>query len=117
MAELIIYAGRFDPEFLHRAHEAQARNGASQPAAGPTLQHQLKKAAATARLNYRKTIKLRRRLDQGDVDFRHLDLCQQRDLQMLEDGSLLRITNHAVAAYAHGTLREADDADVIGGLI
>ena len=110
MAELIIYAGHFDPKFL-------VRNGASQSAAGPTLQHQLKKAAATARLNYRKTIKLRRRLDQGDVDFRHLDLCQQRDLQMLEDGSLLRITNHAVAAYAHGTLREADDADVIGGLI
>ena len=45
-----------------------------------------------------------------------LSLWQQRDLQTLEDGSLLRITNHAVAAYAHGTLRHGDETDDIGGL-
>ena len=116
MAELIIYAGRFDPEFLNRAHDAQDRNGASQPAAGPSLQQQLKRNAATARMNYRRTCMLRRRLDQGEVDLRHLDLKQQRDLQTLEDGSLLRITKHAVAAYAHGTLRHGDETNDIGGL-
>ena len=126
MAELIIYAGRFDPEFLNMAHDAQDRNGASQPAAGPngasqpaagpSLQQQLKRNAATARMNYRRTCMLRRRLDQGEVDLRHLDLKQQRDLQTLEDGSLLRITKHAVAAYAHGALRHGDETNDIGGL-
>ena len=117
MAELIIYAGRFDPAFLNRARDAQDRNGASQPAAGAAVQQQLKRAAATAKLNYRKTCMLRRRLEQSEVDLRHLALWQQRDLQTLEDGSLLRITNHAVAAYAHGALRHGDEADDIGGLI
>ena len=116
MAELIIYAGRFDPEFLNRAHDAQDRNGASQPAAGPALHQQLKRTAATAKLNYRKTCMLRRRLDQGEVELRHLALWQKHNLQTLEDGSLLRITNHAVAAYAHGTLRHGDETDDIGGL-
>ena len=45
-----------------------------------------------------------------------LSLWQQRDLQTLEDGSLLRIMNHAVAAYANGTLRHGDETDDIGGL-
>ena len=45
-----------------------------------------------------------------------LSLWQQRDLQPLEDGSLLRIMNHAVAAYANGTLRHGDETDDIGGL-
>ena len=116
MAELIIYAGRFDPEFLNRAHDAQDRNGASQLAAGPALHHQLKRTAATAKLNYRKTCMLRRRLDQGEVELRHLALWQKHNLQTLEDGSLLRITNHAVAAYARGTLRHGDETDDIGGL-
>ena len=116
MAELIIYAGRFDPAFLNRAHDAQDRNGASQPAAGPALHQQLKRTAATAKLVYRKTCMLRRRLEQSEVDLRHLALWQQRDLQTLEDGSLLRIMNHAVAAYANGTLRHGDETDDIGGL-
>ena len=72
MAELIIYVGRFDPEFLSRAHEAQDRSGASQPAGGPAVQAQLKKAAATAKLDYRKTCILRRRVDQGQVEERDL---------------------------------------------
>ena len=116
MAELIIYAGRFDPEFLNRAHDAQDRNGASQPDAGPSLQQQLKRNAATARMNYRRTCMLRRRLDQGEVDLSHLDRKQQRDLQMLEDGSLLQTAKQAVAAYAHGTLRHGDETNDIGGL-
>ena len=81
------------------------------------MQQQLKRNAAAAKLNYRKTCMLRRRLEQSEVDLRHLALWQQRDLQTLEDGSLLRITNHAVAAYAHGALRHGDEADDIGGLI
>ena len=115
MAELIIYAGRFDPEFLNRAHDAQDRNGASQLAAGPALQQQLKRTAATAKLNYRKTCMLRRRLDRGEVELRHLASWEQQNLQMLEDGSLLRRTNHAVAAYGHGTLRHGDETVEIGG--
>ena len=34
---------------------------------------------------------------------------------MLEDGSLLRRTNDAVAAYGHGTLRQGDETVEIGG--
>ena len=105
MAELIIYAGRFDPAFLNRAHDAQDRNGASQPAAGPALHQQLKRTAATAKLNYRKTCMLRRRLERGQVDERDLDWWELQNLRKLEDGSLLRRTNEAVAAFGHGTLR------------
>ena len=115
MAELIIYAGRFDPEFLSRAHEAQDRSRASQLATGPAVQQQLKRAAATAKLDYRKTCMLRRRLDRGEVELRHLASWEHQNLQMLEDGSLLRRTNHAVAAYGHGTLRHGDEIMEIGG--
>ena len=66
-------------------------------------------------MNYRRTCMLRRRLDQGEVDLRHLDLKQQRDLQTLEDGSLLQTAKQAVAAYAHGTLRHGDESIEIGG--
>ena len=33
----------------------------------------------------------------------------------MEDGSLLRRTNDAVAAYGHGTLRHGDETVEIGG--
>ena len=115
MAELIIYAGRFDPEFLSRAHEAQDRSGASQHAAGPAVQAGLKRAAAQAKLDYRKTCMLRRRLEQGQVDERDLAWWQQENLQKLEDGSLLRRTNEAVAAFGHGTLRRGGEILEIGG--
>ena len=115
MAELIIYAGRYDPEFLNRAHEARDRSGASQPAAGPTVQQQLKRVAATAKLNYRKTCILRRRVDRGEVELRHLPSGEQHDLQMLEDGSLLQRTNAAVVAYGHGVLRHGGETLHIGG--
>ena len=79
------------------------------------MQQQLKRAAATAKLDYRKTCMLRRRLDRGEVELRHLASWEQQNLQMLEDGSLLRRTNHAVAAYGHGTLRHGDETVEIGG--
>ena len=115
MAELIIYAGRFDPDFLQRAHEAQDRSGASQPAAGPGVQQLLKRAAATAKLDYRKTCMLRRRLDRGEVVEHDLTWWEQENLRKLMDGSLLRRTNEAVAAYGHGTLRHGDETLEIGG--
>ena len=105
MAELIIYAGRFDPEFLRRAHADQGRSGASQPAAEPAVQAQLKRAAAQAKLEYRKTCMLRRKLDRGQVEERELAWWERENLRKLEDGSLLRRTNEAVAAFGHGTLR------------
>ena len=108
MAELIIYAGRFDPEFLSRAHDGQNRTGASQPAAGRAVQAQLKRAAAQAKLEYRKTCMLRRKLDRGQVEERDIARWEQENLRKLEDGSLLRRTNEAVAAFGHGTLRRAD---------
>lgn len=115
MAELIIYAGRFDPEFLSRAHEAQDRSRASQPAAGLAVQQQLKRTAATAKLDYRKTCMLRRRLDRGQVQERDLAWWELENLRKLEDGSLLRRTNEAVAAFGHGTLRQGDERVEIGG--
>ena len=102
MAELIIYAGRFDTEFLNRAYEAQDRSGAGP---GPAVQAGLKRAAAQAKLEYRKTCLLRRRLDRGQVEERDLDWWERENLRKLEDGSLLRRTNEAVAAFGHGTLR------------
>ena len=68
-----------------------------------------------AKMNYRKTCLLRRRLNQGEVEERHLESWQRKNLQMLEDGSLLLRTNEAVAAYGHGTLRHGDETLEIGG--
>ena len=115
MAELIIYAGRFDPEFLSRAHDDQNRSRASQPAAGPAVQAQLKRAAAQAKLDYRKTCMLRRKLDRGQVEERELARWERENLRKLEDGSLLRRTNEAVAAFGHGTLRRGGESIEIGG--
>ena len=116
MAELIIYTGRFDPEFLNKAHEAQDRNGASQPVANSDGRQHLKRKAAQAKLNYRMTFLLRRKLDDGQVEKRDLQPWQKRNLRRLEDGSLLRDTNEAVAAYGHGTLRRDDGQTMqIGG--
>ena len=97
MAELIIYTGRFDPEFLNKAHEAQDRNGASQPVASADRQKALKKKAAQAKLDYRMTCMLRRRVHRGQVNMRDLEHWEQENLRRLQDGSLLRHTNEAVA--------------------
>ena len=114
MAELIVYAGRYDAEFLNQAHEKQCHSGASQPAS--TVQKGLKRAAATAKLTYRETCKLYRRLNQGNVDPENLAPWQKRNLDQLMDGSLLNDTNRAVAEYGHGTLRRNDGESLeIGG--
>ena len=115
MAELIIYTGRFDPDFLSQAHDAQDRSGASQPGAEPAVQKLLKRAAATAKLDYRKTCILRRRLDQGKVQEWHLSWWDLENLRKLQDGSLLSRTNEAVAAFGHGTLRHGYERVEIGG--
>ena len=65
----------------------------------------MKRAAAQAKLEYRKTCMLRRKLDRGQVEERDLAWWEQENLRMLEDGSLLRRTNEAVAAFGHGALR------------
>ena len=106
MAELIIYAGRFDMEFLKRAHDDKNRSRASQPAAEPSKQANLKRAAAQAKFDYRKTCVLRRKLDQGQVKACELDWWDRENLRLLDDGSLLRRSNDAVAAFGHGTLRQ-----------
>ena len=116
MAELIIYTGRFDPDFLSQAHDAQDRSGASQPVANSDGRKHLKRKAAQAKLDYRMTCILRRRLDEGHLDRRDLHPWEKKNLQRLEDGSLLRHTNDAVAAYGHGTLRRDDGQTIqIGG--
>ena len=115
MAELIIYTGRFDPVFLSRAHDAQDRSGASQ-AQDADRQKDLKKKAAQAKLDYRMTCMLRRRVHRGQVNMRDLEHWEQENLRRLQDGSLLRHTNEAVAAYGHGTLRRDDGETIeIGG--
>ena len=116
LAELIIYVGRYDEDFLKQAHEAQGRGVAAQPAAGgPAVQAQLKRTAAMAKLDYRKTCILRRRLEEGKVLEQDLAWCERENLRKLEDGSLLQRTNEAVAAYGHGTLRHGDERLEIGG--
>ena len=115
MAELIIYTGRFDPEFLSQAQDTQE----PRTPAGLLSAHRrknLKRFAAQAKLNYRMTCLLRRKLDNGQVERRHLRPWQKKNLRQLQDGSLLRRTNDAVAAYGHGTLRREDGASLeIGG--
>ena len=62
------------------------------------------------------TCLLRRRLDRGQVDIRDLERWEHENLRRLQDGSLLRHTNEAVAAYGHGTLRRDDGETIeIGG--
>ena len=117
MAELIIFAGRFDPDFLRKAHDEQARSGASQPVANQDEYQQKKKRAVEAKFEYRRTCYLRRRLDEGKLDRRHLTGPQQQNLAMLDNGTLLERVNDAIMAYGHGTLRSAqgDDELEIGG--
>ena len=116
MAELIIYAGRWDPDFLKQAHENSDRSGAAQSAAGLSVQAGLKRAAAQAKLEYRKTCILRRRLNQGRIEERFLESWERENLRKLEDGSLLRSTNEAVAAFGHGTIRREDGETLeVGG--
>ena len=67
-------------------------------------------------MNYRMTCLLRRKLDNGHVERRHLQPWQKKNLRQLHDGSLLRPSNDAVAAYGHGTLRRDDGQTMqIGG--
>ena len=115
MAELIIYAGCYDPEFLNRAHNTGDGGGASQPAAGSGVQIGLKRAAAQAKMEYRKTCMLYRRLNEGQISEGQLNNWQKHNLLKLEDGSLLRCSNAAVAAFGHGTLRNGGDTLEIGG--
>ena len=62
------------------------------------------------------TCMLRRRLDCGQVHYRDLEHWEKENLRRLEDGSLLRHTNEAVAAYGHGTMRRDDGETIeIGG--
>ena len=65
----------------------------------------MKRAAAQAKLDYRKTCILRRKLETGQVAERDLERHEQENLRKLQDGSLLRRTNEAIAAFGHGTLR------------
>ena len=114
MAELIIYAGRFDPEFLNRAHDSHDSSGAAHLATGPAVQAGLKRAAAQAKMDYRKTCILHRQLEQGQIDEDDLEWWQRENLRKLADGSLLRRTNSAVAAFNRGTLYQGADTIEIG---
>ena len=62
------------------------------------------------------TCMLRLRLDRRQVNYDDLERWEKENLRRLEDGSLLRHTNDAVAAYGHGTLRRDDGETMeIGG--
>ena len=115
MAELIIYAGCYDPEFLNRAHNPADSSGATQPAGGPAVQAGLKRAAAQAKMEYRKTCVLQKRLQDGLIHEGQLAWWQKENLEKLMDGSLLNSSNAAVAAFGHGTLRVDGNTLEIGG--
>ena len=106
---LVIYAA-LDP-----AVRGPRPSGASQPAARLAMQAWLKRVAAQAKMDYRKTCILNRRLELGQIDEDDLEWWQRENLRKLADGSLLRRTNNAVAAFGHGTLRRGDDTMHIGG--
>ena len=54
-------------------------------------------------------------MEQGQIDEDDLEWWQGENLRKLADGSMLRRTNNAVAAFGHGTLRRGDDTMHIGG--
>ena len=116
MAELIVYTGRLDLNFLRSGQEP---SGASQPAADLASRPEnaaLKRAAAEAKMQYRFTTKLKRGLDKGTVNEEELSKRQHSLLDDLRNGSLRDRTNTAVLAYGHGTLRRADGQTLaIGG--
>ena len=66
---------------------------------------------------YRMTLLLQRRVDNNEIRKENLEEWQRHNLDALTDGSLLARTNHAVAAYGHGTLRTANGKLQIGGSI
>ena len=121
MAELILYTGRYDPEFLNRANQSDGRGGAPQPAATDSAgQRQRKREADWAKYEFRKSVSVRRRLLEGKMDDIDLDYYQLENLKLLEDGTLLERRNAAVAAYGHGTLRNVNwppsyPTQVLGG--
>ena len=121
MAELIIFTGCYNPQFLAQANKDRRLGGAAQPAEARSAEHLfLKRAADNARREFRKAKKLREKLTLGLVDENDLDGWQQHKLQRLQDGTTLRRVNQAVAAYGHGTVRSphwppSDPTHFLGG--
>ena len=116
MAELIVYTGRLDLDFLHAA---QSTRGADLPEAMLCTRPNndgLKRAAAKAKLQYRMTSTLRRRLDNGEVAQEDITRVQHDLLRQLDDGRLRARANEAIRAYGHGTVHRSDGQTVeIGG--
>ena len=116
MAELIVYTGRLDLDFLRSGQEP---SGASEPAADLASRPDnaaLKKAAAEAKMQYSMTTMLKRRLDDGKIRKQELSEREHSLLADLMDGTLRERTNTAILAYGHGTLRRADGQTLaIGG--
>ena len=108
MAELILFTGTYDHDFVEKAAaDAEKGRGASQPAAteaGKEEHRRLKTQAQTAKMHYRKTTLLEHKLRTRTVDAKRVTSRQWLRLNKLRDGSLLRERNEAVFAFGHGSL-------------
>jgi len=123
MAELIVFAGNVDLDFLRKAQESSAAaSSASQPAASsgaPRSAEQstaLKTAAAAAKAKYRMACMIQRRLDDDKLKHQNLREADMKLLVNLHNGNLLEWANSAIIAFGHGSVRRADGATAaIGG--
>ena len=116
MAELIVYTGRLDLDFLRSAAEPGGASEAAADLASRPDNAARKEAAAEAKMQYSLTTMLQRRLDEGTVNKQDLSARQHRLLADLKNGTLRNRTNTAILAYDDGTLRRADGQTLaIGG--
>ena len=122
MAELILFTGTYDPDYLEKAAAAaEKRSGASQPApkvsaGGGQERQRLKNKAKHARNKFRKAQNLVQRLKAGQMDKHQISHRDWHHLDRLQDGSLLRERNEAVLAHGHGFLLSEDGRELaIGG--
>jgi len=114
MAELIVFAGNLDLDFLRKAQESSAAaSSASQPAAQNAA---LKTAAATAQMKYRVACMIQQRLYNNTLKYNDLTYHNQYLVRNLRNGNLREWANNAITAFGHGTVRRHDGATLaIGG--
>ena len=116
MAELIVYTGRLDLDFLRSSAEPSDLSEPAADLASRPDNAALEKAAAEAKMQYSMTTMLKRRLDDGKVQKQELSEREHSLLADLMDGTLRERTNTAILAYGHGNLRRADGQTLaIGG--
>ena len=121
MAELIVFTGTYDPDFLEKAVDGAERRRTSPQDVVQQEHAGRKKKAHQAKMRHRMTLAMARKVTDGwyrtgSGRWRKLTSHEEKQIRRLNDGSLRRERNRAVQAWGHGTLVKADGTPVeIGG--